>query len=60
MFLCISNQANSPQLAFTALNPSIQILAPWRIPEFIERFQSVHPCLFLLNLCWTDLTDSRY
>ncbi|KAI5458324.1 argininosuccinate synthase [Mariannaea sp. PMI_226] len=27
------------ELAFTALNPSIQILAPWRIPEFIERFQ---------------------
>lgn len=27
------------ELAFTALKPSIQILAPWRIPEFIERFQ---------------------
>ncbi|KAH6973638.1 argininosuccinate synthase [Ilyonectria sp. MPI-CAGE-AT-0026] len=27
------------ELAFTALNPSIQILAPWRIPEFIKQFQ---------------------
>ncbi|KAK8912041.1 Argininosuccinate synthase [Metarhizium anisopliae] len=29
-----------PDLAFIALNPSIQILAPWRMPEFIEKFQS--------------------
>ncbi|KJK73942.1 Argininosuccinate synthase [Metarhizium anisopliae BRIP 53293] len=27
------------ELAFIALNPSIQILAPWRMPEFIEKFQ---------------------
>ncbi|KOS21763.1 Argininosuccinate synthase [Escovopsis weberi] len=27
------------ELAFQALSPSIKILAPWRIPEFIERFK---------------------
>ncbi|KAI0124071.1 argininosuccinate synthase [Xylariales sp. AK1849] len=27
------------ELAFMALNPSIQVIAPWRLPEFIERFQ---------------------
>ncbi|KAI8633107.1 argininosuccinate synthase [Xylariaceae sp. FL1651] len=27
------------ELAFLALKPSIKILAPWRIPEFIGRFQ---------------------
>ena len=27
------------ELAFYALQPSIQVIAPWRIPEFYERFQ---------------------
>lgn len=27
------------ELAFKALAPAIQIIAPWRVPEFIERFQ---------------------
>ncbi|RDA95023.1 hypothetical protein CP533_2126 [Ophiocordyceps camponoti-saundersi (nom. inval.)] len=27
------------ELAFTALNPSLQVIAPWRLPEFIKRFQ---------------------
>lgn len=27
------------ELAWTALNPSIKVIAPWRLPEFIERFQ---------------------
>ncbi|PHH86953.1 hypothetical protein CDD83_9495 [Cordyceps sp. RAO-2017] len=27
------------ELAFTALNPSLQVIAPWRMPEFIQRFK---------------------
>ncbi|KAH8809222.1 argininosuccinate synthase [Xylogone sp. PMI_703] len=27
------------ELAFLAINPKIQIIAPWRIPEFYNRFQ---------------------
>lgn len=27
------------ELAFMALNPAIKVIAPWRLPEFIERFQ---------------------
>jgi argininosuccinate synthase len=27
------------ELAFYALQPSIQVIAPWRIPEFYERFK---------------------
>jgi len=27
------------ELAFLAINPKIQIIAPWRIPEFCSRFQ---------------------
>ncbi|KAI5917068.1 argininosuccinate synthase [Camillea tinctor] len=27
------------ELAFMALNPSLKVIAPWRLPEFIERFQ---------------------
>ena len=27
------------ELAFLAINPKIQIIAPWRIPEFCNRFQ---------------------
>ncbi|PFH56498.1 hypothetical protein XA68_16417 [Ophiocordyceps unilateralis] len=27
------------ELAFTAVNPSLQVIAPWRMPEFIKRFQ---------------------
>ncbi|OTB01131.1 hypothetical protein M426DRAFT_323779 [Hypoxylon sp. CI-4A] len=27
------------ELAFTALNPALKVIAPWRLPEFIERFQ---------------------
>jgi argininosuccinate synthase len=27
------------ELAFLAINPKIQIIAPWRIPEFCDRFQ---------------------
>ncbi|KAI0008712.1 argininosuccinate synthase [Xylariaceae sp. FL0662B] len=27
------------ELAFMALNPSLQVIAPWRLPEFIQRFQ---------------------
>lgn len=28
-----------PELAFLAINPKIQVIAPWRIPEFYDRFQ---------------------
>ena len=27
------------ELAFLAINPKIQIIAPWRLPEFYNRFQ---------------------
>ena len=27
------------ELAFLAINPKIQVIAPWRIPEFYNRFQ---------------------
>ncbi|KAI1495413.1 argininosuccinate synthase [Biscogniauxia marginata] len=27
------------ELAFMALNPSLKVIAPWRLPEFIQRFQ---------------------
>ncbi|CAJ2509216.1 Uu.00g142420.m01.CDS01 [Anthostomella pinea] len=27
------------ELAFLACNPSLKIIAPWRLPEFIEKFQ---------------------
>ena len=29
----------SSELAFLAINPKIQVIAPWRIPEFYNRFQ---------------------
>lgn len=28
------------ELAWKACDPSLQVLAPWRIPEFYERFAS--------------------
>ena len=27
------------ELAFLAIDPKIKIIAPWRIPQFFERFQ---------------------
>ncbi|KAK6216642.1 argininosuccinate synthase [Colletotrichum tabaci] len=27
------------ELAFDTINPSIKVLAPWRLPEFYQRFQ---------------------
>ena len=27
------------ELAYLALNPKIKIIAPWRLPEFFERFK---------------------
>lgn len=27
------------ELAFHALNPNIEVIAPWRLPAFIERFK---------------------
>ena len=29
----------SSELAFLAIDPKIQVIAPWRIPEFYKRFQ---------------------
>ncbi|KAK9425639.1 putative argininosuccinate synthase [Seiridium unicorne] len=29
------------ELAFAALNPKLKVIAPWRLPEFFNKFQSV-------------------
>lgn len=29
------------ELAFKACNPSLKVIAPWRMPEFIQKFQYV-------------------
>ena len=42
----------SAELAFYAINPKIQVIAPWRLPEFCARFQ-VRP----VYLTFKDFSD---
>jgi argininosuccinate synthase len=36
-----SNDQVRFELAFAACNPSLKVIAPWRMPEFIAKFQFV-------------------
>lgn len=36
-----SNDQVRFELAFAACNPSLKVIAPWRMPEFISKFQCV-------------------
>ena len=38
-----SNDQVRFELAFAACNPSLKVIAPWRMPEFISKFQFVWP-----------------
>ena len=39
-----SNDQVRFELAFAACNPSLKVIAPWRMPEFISKFQCVPSC----------------
>ena len=41
MLTWCSNDQVRFELAFAACNPSLKVIAPWRMPEFISKFQFV-------------------
>ena len=48
-----------PELAFLAIDPKIQIIAPWRVPEFYKRFQGRNDLLDYAESTGIPVTSTK-